>query len=133
MWCVKGPPIELKHNSGTDRCSVSVHNLDLQKSKEKVWGGENKISAGGSGSIPRHTGGLVGSLAKGIGLSPDINEEASFDHVLQHWNVPNVGVDITDNQYGTLGLGLNLEQNGLKKLVRLPSIGRVLAATGVAV
>ncbi len=66
-------------------------------------------------------------------MSPDINEEASFDHVLQHWNVPSVGIDIADNQCVTFGLGLNLEQNGPKKLVRLPSIGRVLAATGMAV
>ena len=78
-----------------NRCSVGVHNLKLQKGREKVWGGKDKISAGRFGSIPRHTSGLVGSLAKGIGMGPYINEEASFDYALQDWNVPNVGVDIT--------------------------------------
>ena len=75
----------------------------------------------------------MGVWPKASAWAPYINEEASFDYALQDRNVPNVGVDITDNQCGTLGLGLNLEQNGPKKLVGLPSIGRVLAATGMAV
>ena len=66
-------------------------------------------------------------------MSPDINGKASFDHVVQNRYALDVCIDIADNQGGSLGLGRDFKQYGMKKLVRFGSIGRVLAATGMAV
>ena len=66
-------------------------------------------------------------------MSPNIDEKASFDHVLQYRDAFNVSIDIADNQGGTLGLGRDLEQDGPKELVRFGSTGKVFAATGMAV
>ena len=95
--------------------------------------GEHRVSACRLGSSPRHTRGLVGDLAEDVGVSSDIDKEASFDHILQHWYAIDVRIDIADNQSRTFGLGLNFEQNGPKKLVGFPGIGRVFAASGVSV
>ena len=116
-----------------NRRGIGVRNLKLQKSRKLIWRGEHKVSACRLGGIPCHTRGLAGDLSKGVGVGSDIDEKASFDHIAQHWYAVDVSIDIADNQSRAFGLGLDVEQNGPKKLVVFPRIGRVLAAAGVTV
>ena len=116
-----------------NRRGIGVHNLKLQKSRKQIWRGEHKVSACRLGGIPCHTRGLAGDLSKGVGVGSDIDEKASFDHIVQHWDAVDVGIDIADYQSRTFGLGLDFEQNGPNKLVGPPRIGRVLAAASVTV
>ena len=114
-----------------NRRGIGVRKLKLQKSRKQIWRGEHKVSARMLGGVPCHTRELAGDLAKGVGVGTGIDEAASFDRIVQHRNAVNVGIDIAYYQSRTFGLGLDFEQNGPKKLVGFPRIGRVLAAASV--
>ena len=109
-----------------NKSGICVHNFKLQKSRKQIWRGEHKVSARRLGSIPSHTRGLVGGLSKDVGVSPDIDEEASFDHIVQHWYAVDVSIDIADNQSRAFGLGLNFEQNGPKSWLVFPALAGFL-------
>ena len=103
-----------------------MHNLELQKSRKQIRRGEDKVSASRLGCTPCHASRLVGGLAKGVGVSSDIDEEASLDHILQYWYVIDVSIDIADNQCLTFGLGLTLEQDGPKSWLVFPALAGFL-------